>query len=174
MSKSLGQFIRMHRLRQDLTQERLAEMARVSRWQLAQMERGKNVSVDFLIKVVRALGLTEVRIDFLTLLDVTPDTPALMAAAEALDIADHALAQAHEVSKEIARAKQVINALLARPAVPADAQRHIAAAAERLASAPADRTAEIGRALRESAESSGRPAPVSRPGSTPAARRRAR
>ena len=174
MYDKLGDFIRRTRKQRELTQERLAELADVSRGQLAQLERGENVSMDFLTKVARALGLTEVRIDFLTVRDITPDTPALLMAAEALDHVRQLLARVHEASADLERAAEAIDALLMRPGMPAEAQQHIAAAAARLASAPAERTAEIGRTLRESAESSGRRAPASPDGTAPAARRRAR
>lgn len=158
MVEHLGQFIRRTRQSRGLTQERLAELSDVSRWQLAQMERGENVSVAFLLKVARSLELTEIPLDFLTVYPVLPDTPALLVAAEAADVILAALQRVQEASADIKRAAESIDALLVRPVVPGDAQRRIAAAAERLAAAPPEQTAAIGRALRRSADSSAKPA----------------
>ena len=54
-----GLVVRNTRLNQGLTQQRAARLAGVSRKQWALLESGENVSVVFLQKVMRSLGLTQ-------------------------------------------------------------------------------------------------------------------
>lgn len=57
--KEIGKRIRAERRRQDLTQEKLAEMADISESFLGHVERGGRVlSVETLAKLANALGLT--------------------------------------------------------------------------------------------------------------------
>jgi transcriptional regulator with XRE-family HTH domain len=55
---SLGVLVRAARRARGLTQQRTAEESGVSRAQLALLEKGRNVSVLFILKVARYLGLT--------------------------------------------------------------------------------------------------------------------
>jgi transcriptional regulator with XRE-family HTH domain len=57
--KLVGSVIQGARLKLGLTQQRAAKLAGVSRKQWALLEKGENVSVVFLLKVMRALGLTQ-------------------------------------------------------------------------------------------------------------------
>ena len=57
--KLVGSVIQGARLKLGLTQQRAAKLADVSRKQWALLEKGENVSVVFLLKVMRALGLTQ-------------------------------------------------------------------------------------------------------------------
>lgn len=81
----LGDFIRAERLRRNLSQERLAALAGVSRAQLVLLEKGENVSLAFLEKVARVLELDTIHVKFLTLRARTPLSDALLHAAQALD-----------------------------------------------------------------------------------------
>lgn len=171
--ESLGTFLRLTRQRRNLTQGQLAERAGVSRWQVVQMEKGENVSVEFLLKVTAALEVTEVPVAFVTLHHPVPDVAVMLAAAEAIDAAGRALEQVAEVRTALDRAAEALEAVLARPSVPAASKRRIVAAAERLAATPPERSESIGRALREEGETPGRKVRVSRAKDAAAARRRA-
>ena len=109
---ALGDFIRSARLRRNLTQDRLARLADVSRAQLVGFEKGANVSLDFLMKVARVLELSEIPVGFLTLSASTPLTPALLAAAEALD---EVRARMPDASRRLDEAAAVIERLRACP-----------------------------------------------------------
>ena len=61
MRKPLADFIRLEREKRNLTQQQLADLAGVSRWQLNTMENGKaNPSLDFVVRVASAMELSEV------------------------------------------------------------------------------------------------------------------
>lgn len=152
MLQSLGAYIRLTRQRRNLTLERLAELSNVSRWQLAQLEKGHNVSVTFLLKVAAVLELTEIPIAFLTLRAVPADALSLVMASEAVN---NALTQVESAQRGLDGAVATLDGLLARPAVPPGAERRIADAGHRIASTPAEDAVAVGRALRESAESPG-------------------
>lgn len=61
--RSIGATIRAARLARGLTQQRAAREAKVSRAQLALLERGGNVSIRFLLTVARYLELTNIPLD---------------------------------------------------------------------------------------------------------------
>jgi transcriptional regulator with XRE-family HTH domain len=63
----LGDTIRAARIRKNLTQARLAELAGVSRRHLAALEKGANVSVSILQRVASVLELTEIQLGDLSL-----------------------------------------------------------------------------------------------------------
>lgn len=60
---SLGEFIRATRLARGINQGQAAKDAGVSRKQLILLEKGGNVSVKFLIRVARCLGMTNIPLD---------------------------------------------------------------------------------------------------------------
>lgn len=84
MFEPLPTLIRSKRLESNLSQDALAKMAGVSRRQLALFEEGQNVSLKFLIKVARALRLTELPIAELSIRAVQPDLVAIVKAADVL------------------------------------------------------------------------------------------
>lgn len=56
---AMGSRLREERLKQNLTQEQLAECVNVSTAYIGQIERGeRNVALDILIKIVNKLGIT--------------------------------------------------------------------------------------------------------------------
>lgn len=59
----LGATIRAARNARGLTQQRAAREAKISRAQLALLEQGGNVSVKFLLKIARYLGLEDIPLD---------------------------------------------------------------------------------------------------------------
>jgi transcriptional regulator with XRE-family HTH domain len=60
---ALGSFVRAARVARGINQKRAAEEAQVSRRQLAILENGGNISVEFLLKVARYLGLSAIPLD---------------------------------------------------------------------------------------------------------------
>src|ERR1043166_5058179 len=73
----LGQIIRAARIKQGLTQARLARLAGVSRRHLAALEKGANVSVLVLNKVAAVLELTEIDLGEVTLKTARPAAAAI-------------------------------------------------------------------------------------------------
>jgi len=73
----LGQIIRAARIKQGLTQARLARLAGVSRRHLAALEKGANVSVLVLKKVAAVLELTEINLGEVTLKTTRPAAAAI-------------------------------------------------------------------------------------------------
>ncbi|MEM6720757.1 MAG: helix-turn-helix transcriptional regulator [Bacteroidota bacterium] len=55
--KTIGTFIKTHRLSQNRSQEQVAQMAGMSRSTLSLLERGEKVRIDSLIQVLRVLDL---------------------------------------------------------------------------------------------------------------------
>jgi len=74
----LGESLRAARSQKKLTQAQLARVAGVSRRHLAAVEGGANVSVAVLLKLVKALEISELTIDAVTLHFSNPplDPPA--------------------------------------------------------------------------------------------------
>jgi transcriptional regulator with XRE-family HTH domain len=176
MFEPLPNMIRMRREERGLTQEKLARLAGVSRGQLIAFEKGEqNISLVFLIKLAKALELTDLRIGDLSLRPAPPDVTTLMIAGNAIAAAqrliNNATGSAEEVNAAAAAVSRLIDQVNERVEDPG-----IEGAAARLASTPPERRAAVGRALREVAESpdavvgARRPKPASKT----AARRRAR
>ncbi len=58
--RSIGATVRAARVARGLTQQKAAREAKVSRAQLAMLERGGNVSIKFLLKIAKFLNLTTI------------------------------------------------------------------------------------------------------------------
>ena len=172
MFEPLPSLIRIERERRGLTQERLAKLAGVSRGQLIAFENGENISLLFLIKVAKALELTELRMGDLYLRPSPPDLTMLIVASNAISVARRIVDQATGVSDELTAASTAVSALVDRALKPVP-DTGVQEAAERIASAPATR-----RSLRDLAESPNTVVRTARSRSAPAAkspaRRRAR
>lgn len=56
----IGEYIRHHRLAQNKTQAKIAEIAGVNRWTINQIEKGKPITLISLIQVLRALDQLQV------------------------------------------------------------------------------------------------------------------
>jgi transcriptional regulator with XRE-family HTH domain len=184
MFESLRALIRLEREKRNLSQQALADLAHVSRWQLAMFETGKaTVSFDFVIKVVKALGLTEIVVDGLRVRAAAADLPALLAATDAVATATRVVHRYREMARELdgtaaelAQATATLDALVKRSVSSAGSTAAIARAAERLGATRPEDEARAGRALRELTQPTEpriRTARVKPPAKT-AARRRAR
>ncbi len=53
--ETIGKFVRHHRLNQNITQEKLAESANISRSTLSLIEKGEIITLPLLIQVLRVL-----------------------------------------------------------------------------------------------------------------------
>jgi transcriptional regulator with XRE-family HTH domain len=84
MFEPLGEVVRLRRLQLGFTQERVARMAKVSRRQLSLLEDGRNVSLLFLMKIARALEITELPIGELRLRGTQPEVDTIVHAADVL------------------------------------------------------------------------------------------
>jgi transcriptional regulator with XRE-family HTH domain len=138
--ENLGVTIRAARVARGLTQQQVAEGARVSRAQLAELERGANISVLFLLKIANFLGLTHLALDGVV---------HLATAGEGLDVSrllqltDVASAAVDELRFSVMNATLPVSErkrLVDTPAVKAFIERHVgeSAGAERLAEALAN------------------------------------
>lgn len=58
--ETIGHFVQTHRLRQNKSQQQVAQMAGISRSTLSLLERGEKVRIDSLIQVLRVLDLLHV------------------------------------------------------------------------------------------------------------------
>jgi transcriptional regulator with XRE-family HTH domain len=183
MFESLGNFLRLRRQERNLSQERLAEMASISRGQLALMEKGENVSLQFLVRVANALELSELAIDGLRLREAPPELASIIRAAHAAASVRQVLAEvaglAAEKDEELDDAQKVFGALIDRALSPAGSTRAITEGAERMRGRPAADHDRIAAGLRELA--SNKPPRAKRPATavrtepgTVAARRRTR
>lgn len=153
MFESLGNLIRLRRQERNLSQERLAEMASISRGQLALMEKGENVSLQFLVKVANALELSELPIDGLRLREAPPELHSIIRAADAVATARRALAQmagqAASSDEQLDEAENAFGALIDRALSPAGSTRAITEGARRMRARPAADHDRIAAGLRE-------------------------
>ena len=153
MFEPLPMQIREARERQGLSQLALANQAGVSRTAIVQLEKGEdNVSLGVLLKVARALKVTRLYVEDLSVDAPPPDLSVLLAAREAIaaaeEVADHAIASRDRLTHH----SEVVTSLLHRTyEAEAVADAGIGQAARRLAARPDARS--TARALRDLAES---------------------
>jgi transcriptional regulator with XRE-family HTH domain len=114
MFEPLPDVIRLRRRQRNLTQEQLARMAGVSRRQLSLLEDGANVSLLFLLKVCKALELTELQIGALRLRSAPPELGSLIVAADAMATAQEIVSQYSDLSGQLGEAAASINTLVER------------------------------------------------------------
>ena len=124
MFEPLPDVIRQRRRQRNLTQEQLARMAGVSRRQLSLLEDGANVSLVFLLKVAKALELTELQIGALRLRSALPELGPLIVAADAVATAQEIVSQYSDLSAQLAEAAASIDALVDRALAVAGPMAH--------------------------------------------------
>ena len=141
MFEPLPDVIRLRRKQRNLSQEQLARMAGVSRRQLSLLEDGSNVSLVFLLKVAKALELTELQIGALRLRSARPELGSLIVAADAMATAKEVLGQYADLAGQLDGAAASIDALVDKALAPVGPMQArvdaIEEAAERLRKAPA-------------------------------------
>ncbi|HEU4886733.1 MAG TPA: helix-turn-helix transcriptional regulator [Thermoanaerobaculia bacterium] len=84
MFEPFSDLVRLRRKQLNLTQEKLAKLAKVSRRQLFLLESGRNVSLLFMTKIADALGITEIPMGGLNTPTAPPTLDPLVRAAEAV------------------------------------------------------------------------------------------
>jgi transcriptional regulator with XRE-family HTH domain len=114
MFEPLPAIVRMERERQGLTQDALSALAGVSRTRIISLEKGEdNITLELLLKITNALGIRELRITGLTVASTAPDHNALVAAAEAIDMARSVITRATEMAEALERVSRPVDAMLA-------------------------------------------------------------
>lgn len=115
MFEPLPALIRLERQRQKLTVDALSALAGVSRTRLVALEKGDdNISLELLLKITNALGMRELRIGGLTVVPAAPDYKALVAAAEAIELAQSVIEHAKEMSEALERVARPVLEMLNR------------------------------------------------------------
>ncbi|HYC89874.1 MAG TPA: helix-turn-helix transcriptional regulator [Thermoanaerobaculia bacterium] len=150
MLEPLPALIRDRREERKLTQGQLAELAGVSRAQLALLEAGKaNITMEFLLKITRVLELTAVWVEGLNILAASPDLKALVQAKEAVAHARALASQFSGTVEELDAATASLDELISRPMLPAASQADIAESARQLTQLRGDERDQAGRTLRD-------------------------
>lgn len=72
LSRTIGGFIKHHRLEQNLTQEKVAGDAGISRSTLSLMEGGEPVALSSLLRVLRVLDLLSIMDGFMVFPKISP------------------------------------------------------------------------------------------------------
>ena len=72
LMRTIGNFVRHHRLNQNVSQSKLAEDAALSRSTVSLLERGENTSLISLLKVLRVLDILFVMDVFQIVSDISP------------------------------------------------------------------------------------------------------
>jgi len=113
MFEPLGSQIRVRRQQLGLTIDALAVGARVSRSRLIALEKGNdNVTLDLLVRIANALGITEFHIGGLRVVAATPDFRTAMTTAEAMQDAMRVLDEAVRAREEFKRAMEPVAGML--------------------------------------------------------------
>lgn len=150
MFEPLPGLIRLRREQRNLTQEGLAKLAKVSRGQLIAFEKGGNVTLHFLLKVARALDMTDLPLAELNLRPAAPDITVLVTAVNAISTAERMLASVASSTEQVREASAAVRTLMDRALAASDRhQPEIAAAADRLARTPAADRAALASTVRE-------------------------
>jgi len=154
MFEPLPQLLRARREALGLSQGELARRAGVGRAQYALLEAGRaNVTLGFLVKVARVLGITSVQVDELSFVGGAPDLKALMEAQEAVDRARRLVERFSASSAELDDVSESIRRLIAGPVTAPAADHDVARTVRELANVPADERSSVGRAMRDVAQS---------------------
>ncbi|MGZ5442310.1 MAG: helix-turn-helix transcriptional regulator [Thermoanaerobaculia bacterium] len=107
--KALGALIRLHRRKRGYTQQRLAQLAGVSRQQLSLLEGGASVSLTFLVKVTWVLEITELPFDDP---DAEPDLLRTVRVAMLVARVAHLLQSASALVADVERTQTELDALI--------------------------------------------------------------
>ncbi len=147
MFEPLGQVIRLRRLQRNLTMDRLARMAGVSRRQLSLLEDGHNVSLLFLTKIARVLEITELPVGDLRLRAAPPELAVIVSASEMLERIKPTISLWTTAEQEIQRTTAALDEMIERSLSAGPSARDIVEAAERLANLPASEHDAVGETL---------------------------
>lgn len=151
MFEPLEILIRERREELGLSQGEVAKRAGVGRAQYALLEAGKaNITLGFLLKVTRVLGINAVQVKELGVYAGSPDLTALVRAQDAVRRARALLDRFASAATELDEIQASIRGLIAAPVA---AEAALVEAAHPLARVPAEERASVGRALRDVAQS---------------------
>lgn len=148
MFEPLCHVIRLRRLQRNLTQERLAKLAGVSRRQLSLLEEGRNTSLLFLTKVAKVLELTELPIGEMRLRASQPELSTIVLAAETLERIKPFLPIWAGAAEQIQDASASLEQLIGKTLASGASAGGIGEAAERLANTPAEERGATAETLR--------------------------
>ena len=147
MFEPLGQVIRLRRLQRNLTMDRLARMAKVSRRQLSLLEDGHNVSLLFLTKVARVLEITELPLGDLRLHAAPPELAVIVSASEMLERIKPTISLWTTAEQELQRTTAALDEMIERSLSAGPSAHDVVEAAERLANLPASEHQAVGETL---------------------------
>lgn len=145
MFEPFSDLVRLRRKQLNLTQEKLAKLAKVSRRQLFLLESGHNVSLLFMTKIADALGITEIPVGGLNAPTAPPTLDPLVRAAETVQT----LKQAGDTWKAAAETIDTTAATLDELIASRVARRPSTAAVDEVASRLASLPPEAQEALAE-------------------------
>ncbi len=155
MFEPLPTLIRLRRTQRNLSQEALAKLAGVSRRQLALFEDGGNVSLKFLIKVARALEMTDLPVGELRIRAVHQDLVPIVRAADVLARLRQSAHIWAAAAGEIETLSASVDDIIARSMDPGHAGPDIEESAARLANTPPAERHAAGELLRPLGRSEG-------------------
>lgn len=151
MFEPLETLIRDRREELGLSQGEVAKRAGVGRAQYALLEAGKaNVTLGFLLKITRVLGINAVQVRELGVYAGSPDLTALVRAHDAIRRTRALLARFSSAAEELDEIEASIGGLIAQP-LAADAA--VAGAVRPLTDVPAKERSGVSRAMRDVAQS---------------------
>ncbi|MEX1189462.1 MAG: helix-turn-helix transcriptional regulator [Bacteroidia bacterium] len=101
IQKSIGEFIKHHRLRQNKTQQDVATAAGMSRSTLSLLERGETVTISTLIQVLRVLDLFHVLDVFKVQSEISPILYAKMKRNERQRASRNSIAAEPDPNKDL-------------------------------------------------------------------------
>lgn len=148
MFEPLNDVIRLRRLQLGLTQEKVAKMAKVSRRQLSLLEDGRNVSLLFLMKITKVLGISELPIGDLRLRGTQPEVTTIVHAADVLHRVKQTLPGLETAVSQIREASDSLEEMLAEILAAGASAQEIVESVRRVENIPPDERQAAGEALR--------------------------
>jgi transcriptional regulator with XRE-family HTH domain len=152
MYPMLAQLIRLRRVQRGLTQQQLALLAKVSRRQLALLEQGENVSLNFLVKIAGVLEISELPVDGLRLRAFPPELAGIVEAAHALTLVKDAVGGVASLGVMVESVTAKLDALLHTALAGTPADPHVEDFLGKLADLPKKDLAKMASTMRTLAE----------------------
>lgn len=148
MFEPFSDLVRLRRKQLNLTQEKLAKLAKVSRRQLFLLESGRNVSLLFMTKIADALGITEIPVGGLNTPVGPPTLDPLVRAAEAVQTLKQAGDAWKGAADTIDATAATLNQLIAGKLARRPSAAAVNEVATRLASLPPEAQQALAETLR--------------------------
>jgi len=147
MFEPFSDLVRLRRKQLNLTQEKLAKLAKVSRRQLFLLESGRNVSLLFMTKICDALGITEIPMGGLNA-PAAPTLDPLVRAAEAVQTLKQAGDTWRGAAETIDATATTLDELIAGKLARRPSTASVDEVANRLASLPPEAQQALAETLR--------------------------